>query len=269
MLSVYCDYCGKAVTKKLTSRQRRYRHNFCDGKCYGQWKSQYLSSIGYWVGKANPAYGKSYSEEERKFIGTRVKQSPTNPNRRSKLSARGKQNMENPAYVAKLREAGLKLWKDANYRAKVLSQHKRAMSTDVVRAKIREASIKRWENPEYRNKVIIGTIAALNKKPNQKEMQLDSILQNHFPKTYEYTGNGKLVIGGMIPDFFNVNGRKDVIELFGDYWHTIKNRWKDNELGKIMAYNSLGYRCLVIWEHELKDEQAIVAKVKQFVGRKK
>lgn len=175
--------------------------------------------------------------------------------------------MENPTYVAKLREAGLKLWEDPSYRATVLFQHKKAMASDKEKEKRRKATKKMWEDPEYRDKVIVGVIAALKKKPNQQEEHLDAILQEYFPGTYEYTGDGKLVIGGMIPDFVNVNGRKDVIELFGDYWHTIKDRWKDNELGKIMAYNSLGYRCLVIWEHELKDEQAVVAKVKQFIRR--
>jgi len=33
-----------------------------------------------------------------------------------------------------------------------------------------------------------------------------------------------------------------------------------------MAYNSLGYRCLIIWDYELKDEETVVAKIKQFSG---
>jgi len=39
---------------------------------------------------------------------------------------------------------------------------------------------------------------------------------------------------------------------------------KNTELGRTMLYNALGYQCLVIWEHELKDEGAVIAKVKQF-----
>ncbi len=36
------------------------------------------------------------------------------------------------------------------------------------------------------------------------------------------------------------------------------------------VYNSLGWRCLVIWEHELKElaEEEIVLKIKSFHGRK-
>lgn len=264
MLSVCCDYCGKAITKKLQSKQKGYKHHFCDGECYGQWKSQYLRDIGYWLGQANPGYGKRYTKQEKQLIGELVKQALSDPQWRAEQSARGKRNMQNPDYVAKLQEAGRRLWENPSYRSIVLSQHKRVMSTDEEKEKRRKATKKMWEDPRYRDKVITGVIAALNKKPNQREKQLDAILQEHFPRAYEYTGDGKLVIGGMIPDFVNVNGKKDVIELFGDYWHTIKDGWKDNELGKIMAYNSFGYRCLVIWEHELRDEQAVVAKVRQF-----
>jgi G:T-mismatch repair DNA endonuclease (very short patch repair protein) len=34
-----------------------------------------------------------------------------------------------------------------------------------------------------------------------------------------------------------------------------------------MAYNAMGYPCLVIWEHELTDELAVVAKVEQFMKK--
>lgn len=60
-------------------------------------------------------------------------------------------------------------------------------------------------------------------------------------------------------------------QLYGDYWHSeskTKGKWRKTELGRIMAFNSLGFRCLVIWECELKDEQAVVAKVKQFMKRR-
>jgi hypothetical protein len=33
-----------------------------------------------------------------------------------------------------------------------------------------------------------------------------------------------------------------------------------------MAYNSLGFECLIIWQHELEDEDAIVNKVRKFMS---
>lgn len=108
--------------------------------------------------------------------------------------------------------------------------------------------------------------------PTEPERQLEAILDKHSPD-FKYNGDGRLgvTIGNFTPDFINTNGSKDIIELFGDYYHSdrvIGNKWQRGELGRIMAYNSLGFRCLIIWEHELKDKLAVVAKVKQFMEAK-
>lgn len=118
---------------------------------------------------------------------------------------------------------------------------------------------------------ILNALKAICQKPNKQELYLNEILHKYFSNEWEYTGDGKLVINGLVPDFANANGQKAVIELYGDYWHSpklTKGDWRRTELGRIMAYNSLGYRCLVIWEHELKDEQAVVVKIKQFIKRR-
>lgn len=102
-------------------------------------------------------------------------------------------------------------------------------------------------------------------KPNKAERKLTHLLRRYFPNEWEYTGDGKVILHGLIPDFTNKNGRKAVIELFGDYWHTKRIKsWKDTELGKIMAYKALGFECLVIWEKELKDEERVVSKISNF-----
>ncbi len=53
----------------------------------------------------------------------------------------------------------------------------------------------------------------------------------------------------MCPDFFNINGQKKVIEMFGDYWHQ-----GQNPQDKIDRYAKSGFDCLVIWERELKEK---------------
>lgn len=95
---------------------------------------------------------------------------------------------------------------------------------------------------------------ASRRQPSVPEQRVIDITQKHFP-AFKYNGNCELgvVLGGMIPDFININGKKQVIEVFGDYYHGVICRtWKSSELGKKMAYNYLGYRCLVLWEHDIK-----------------
>lgn len=105
-------------------------------------------------------------------------------------------------------------------------------------------------------------------KPNIPEQKLQCILNTHFPNHWQYTGDGSVVLGGMKPDFLNVNGKKAVIEVFGDYWHGKRSRnWRETEIGRLMAYGYWGFRCLVIWEHELNKlpEREIVRRIRRLV----
>jgi len=112
-------------------------------------------------------------------------------------------------------------------------------------------------------------IKGQNRRPTVPEKKLAEILNKHFPNEWKYTGDGSFSIESYWPDFTNCNGRKEVIEVFGDYWHSpvrIGSDWRRSELGRIMAFNSFGYRCLIIWQHELKEltEKAIVEKIYRF-----
>jgi len=135
---------------------------------------------------------------------------------------------------------------------------------EETRKKLSKAQTDNWRDPQY----TIMMMKQMHIRPTRPERKLEDILNRHFPRQYKYTGDGKLVIHGMRPDFANCNGKKLVIELFGDYWHSKKvigEDWRRSELGKIMAYNNLGYRCLVIWEHELQDEQKVIHRIQLFM----
>jgi len=126
------------------------------------------------------------------------------------------------------------------------------------------AQEKLWKDPDF----VLKQLKANGARPNKLESYLEGILNNQLPD-YKYNGDGRLgiVLAGLVPDFVNVNGKKQIIEVFGDYWHGLrKPKWHQTELGRIMAYNSVGFRCLVIWEHELKEltEEKIVEKISNF-----
>ena len=75
----------------------------------------------------------------------------------------------------------------------------------------------------------------------------------------KYTGNGVVVISGLCPDFTNCNGQKKVIEMFGDYWHK-----GQNPQDRIDKFESFGFGCLVIWESEIKDEELVKIRIREF-----
>ena len=96
-------------------------------------------------------------------------------------------------------------------------------------------------------------------KPNKTEAKLLALLNKHFPNQYKYTGDGSLCIDKLTPDFANCDGRKEVIELYGDHWHR-----GENPQDKIDRYAKFGFRCLVLWERELKDEERVLSKLEGF-----
>lgn len=159
-----------------------------------------------------------------------------------------------------------KRWEDPKFKEEV--------STKISQTRIeRDIGKKLWKNPEWREMMVKVLRKGLQNHPNKREKQLGEILDRNFPHEFGYNGNCELgiMIGGLIPDFPNVNGEKKLIELFGDTYHDpdkafMNVPWKRQEFGRKAIYSQLGYDCLVIWEHELKElpEEEIVKKIEVF-----
>lgn len=126
-------------------------------------------------------------------------------------------------------------------------------------AKMVVAAYKRYENPEYCRKRMKG----LHSK-TQLEKRIDVLLQALYPNEFKYNGGCEcdITIGGFTPDFVNVNGRKQLVEAFGSHWHP-----EVDEKIKQERYAKYGYSALIIWERELKDENALIQKIGAFVGK--
>lgn len=220
--------------------------------------------------------GSHFSPEQREQISQATKAAMQNPDLRGKLSAIWKRNWASPKIrermLINLSLAHKRTWQNAEFRIRLSKIHKKlwqkpeykkAMSR--IMSKVAKetwqnpeykqhqskAQLKSWQNPEIAAKRLAGT----KKHPNKLEQQLIGILESYFPQ-FKYNGDFSqgVMLGGLIPDFININGKKEVIELFGDYYHSPDRGWKRSELGKIMVYNSVGYHCLVIWEHDVKEK---------------
>lgn len=205
-----------------------------------------------------------------------------NPEKKKQIIQARKERCQNPDYKLKMSQHFKRLWQDLQFRVKMSKRRHCGPKPEVASKRAKE----RWQSPEYRQHqieaqlqswqnpgIIARRLQAANKRPNKLEQQLMDILKI-FPN-FKYNGDFSqgVVLGGLIPDFVNVNGKKQVIELFGDYYHRpeISNKdWRRSELGKVMIYNSLGWKCLVIWEHDLKTkcEGEIIDMVRNFTNRR-
>jgi len=126
--------------------------------------------------------------------------------------------------------------------------------TDEMKEKIRQY----WRDPEWR----CCTIRQQRRYtcPNNPEKRLLQMLEELYPHEWKFVGDGSLVIGGLNPDFANVNGKKLLIELFGDYWHR-----NDDPSERTSCFSPFGFRTLVIWESELDNPLVVEDKIREFV----
>ncbi|KKK78857.1 hypothetical protein LCGC14_2839330 [marine sediment metagenome] len=70
---------------------------------------------------------------------------------------------------------------------------------------------------------------------------------------------------------YRYKDKKIIIELFS-WHHTLANKsvkWHQTEEGVKVFYNQYGYKTLVIWENELKDEDTLLRKVNEIVEETK
>lgn len=112
-----------------------------------------------------------------------------------------------------------------------------------------------WENPEYQEKVFKG----IKHRPSGGEKKLMKIIKDNN-LLFEYCGDGKTFINRRCPDFI-IYGERKLLEFFGDYWHS-----PEEEEERKRFFRKYNFETLVIWEHELRNEDDVLKKINAFIG---
>jgi len=129
-------------------------------------------------------------------------------------------------------------------RKKHSDESRRKISRSCMGRKKSEETLKKW-------------LRSCHMKPNRQEEKLDLILQQLFLNEYKLNVRGDLIVlGGKVPDFVNVNGKKKLIELYGDYWHRGQSSQR-----RINYFKTFGWDTLIIWEKELRNEEVLREKL--------
>lgn len=126
-----------------------------------------------------------------------------------------------------------------------------------------EAMNKRLHSPEVRRKAMKSRM----KRPNKPESRLIKLFEQHYP-ILQYNHEARSV-GGRFPDFISNNGDKVVAEMLGITFHNPEKAWfpvryKRTEKGTLEHYAKYGYRCLTIWDYELKNEDKVIEKINEW-----
>ena len=128
--------------------------------------------------------------------------------------------------------------------------------------KNREGQLKYWNNltPREKEERIRKSRSVMSIKPNYPEQFLIKLFEKNNI-SYDYYGDSPYPgLGGKIPDFVNEE-KKKIIEHYGTFYHE-----RDNPQTRIDYFKQFGYDTLIIWEHELKDEESLIKKILKFDG---
>lgn len=138
---------------------------------------------------------------------------------------------------------------------KIREGHEGVSLTEEHKRKIK----KYYDDPIIKDAHVRKILKASSTSPNKQEKLLSSFLNKILPAEYDFVGNGGFILAGKCPDFKNMNGKKKLIELYGDYYH---NGQKSQD--RINLFKKYEYETLIIWGHELKDLDQLKNKVLEF-----
>ena len=98
--------------------------------------------------------------------------------------------------------------------------------------------------------------------PSEPEISVTSYLDKYYHGEWQYNGNRKegVKFGGKTPDHINVNGKKELIEVLGNFWHSEKRtgRTPKQEMDYLTRhYAKYGFKCYFIWGDDCGTEESI------------
>lgn len=117
-----------------------------------------------------------------------------------------------------------------------------------------------YKDEQWKITIVKKSRKAQSHKKTKPERQVGKLLED---TNFEFVGNGAVHIGHFIPDFIDKKNNL-IIEVYGDYWHNLP-RYVDADKRRLVTYKKLGFRTLIIWEHELKDLRVVKQKIKEFI----
>jgi len=105
-------------------------------------------------------------------------------------------------------------------------------------------------------------------KPTSLERRLIEIVEE-YGLPFKYVGDGQVILDGLNPDFIDCDGSKQIVEIFGDYWHSeeVTGCSPDEEEDRRKeCFAEYGFDTLILWEHEIDrmSDSEIAERIRRF-----
>lgn len=141
--------------------------------------------------------------------------------------------------------------------------------SEKQKGEIRDRVKRQWQDPEFKNKTVKAIRLGALVTPNKPETIIMGMLESICPGEFKFVGDGQVIIAGKNPDFININGQKQIIEMFGDYWHSnsVVKSHDRTEKGRAKLFKQYGFDTLIIWESELRNPNKVAARITSFTKK--
>ncbi len=140
--------------------------------------------------------------------------------------------------------------------SEIRKRHLEAVNTKEFKKKMGLLYKRNWQKPEYRDKTIKAILKGLFKRPTSLEKKFIEIIEK-YNLPYKYVGDGSFLIGFKNPDFVNIDGEKICIETANRFHH--QGDWAEKRIEYLKRW---GWKCLVVWEDELINEEKLIKMIR-------
>lgn len=201
----------------------------------------------YYTLNPNPMLGRHHTPETvaklqgRHYSSETLAKMSKGQKRRTDRPMLGRHHREESKKI--MQDSAINRWKDPAFRERMRG------TVDGMKIKMSAIQKMNWEKEEYRAKVIPACLRS--RKPTNLERIFNALIDK-YSLPYKYVGDGSFVIGGLNPDYININSKKIAIEIFGEYWHKYAREYRRTEEGRRAILREFGWDLIVIWENELK-----------------
>jgi very-short-patch-repair endonuclease len=238
----------------------------------------------YWADPENraqqseAAHMRMTDPDRRRLSAEAARRQMASPEARQRAAEIGRRRMQDPDIRAAAAEAGRRASADPEVRRRMVEAARRrtaspearrelgrrgkeAMANPASRRLVGEASKRRWADPDWAERTTLAARRGARARPTRPEKAVWGMLENLAPGDWRYNGDGRegVVIARKVPDFVCKRTRS-LIEVFGTYYHQ-----GQDPAGRINLFSRNGYRCLVIWDHELVNRDRVRARLASYV----
>ena len=253
-----CQHCGKQTTN----------NKFCSRSCRNYYWNPINKEKGIFKQEISPWKGHNWSGKNKDIVCKKCGKSHNNHKTPfgsdffnedilRKISERAKLHdrsyMKTKEYKEAL-SAGLK--NSSSIFQRVIHSKEHRDNVSKVQRHIWDTSTE--EEKEYRIK---KRLEGLFKRPTSLEQKFINEFIVPFNLPYKYTGDGSVLIGFKNPDFIDVDGNKNCVEVRNKKMTLFWNKYSPEEYRdrQVTHYLKWGWKCIVLFDDDLKNKKGVLA----------